>query len=607
MFKLIIQDDEGKTWVVNLVRDEITIGRKDGNSIRLTDRNVSRNHARIVRSNGSVLVEDLDSYNGVKVNGTRIQGSTAINEADRIQIGDYLIELKVDRGAGHSSGPVVPIDSNGLSGSAQVAVSATFPPAVRSQKPTLPMAPAAPTAEMTPVAPAESPVSAVMETGRLVVVSTNFAGREFALDKPALVVGRTDDNDIVINHRSISRHHAKIVNEHGRYNIVDMQSSNGVRVNGEEYGKVELRRGDMIDLGHVRLRYVEAGEDFVFERDVQPIDISTRAGAKRGALMALLTVVATGIGAALFFVVRGSSPSGTAADSRSMDNPPSRPTVPAPMSPSVAAPVRSAADASAADGAAAHPLGTNPSADPATKLVEAAKQLFAEEKWRDAEATANRALAADPANTDAKRLQEESHAELGNEELYRHFLEAKNSGKAPDAVRFWGQLPKSSVYRQKADAELPGLRDAYVQARAAEARGLAARGQCEKLELLARRSGEIFPDSKATFDKITAKCVPVEGDATKAAPTAALSDDEVQKLIEEAKLAAQNSNWSEARRKADEVLRVRPSDQDALSVGGMAACNLLDRERAAKYIGRLKGTRQNMMKQICATKGLAIE
>ena len=39
MFKLVIQDDEGKTTVVPLIRDEITIGRKEGNTIRLTERN----------------------------------------------------------------------------------------------------------------------------------------------------------------------------------------------------------------------------------------------------------------------------------------------------------------------------------------------------------------------------------------------------------------------------------------------------------------------------------------------------------------------------------------------------------------------------------------
>src|SRR5262245_40602884 len=99
MFKLIIEDDEGKTTVVPLIRDEITIGRKEGNTIRLTERNVSRRHAKLTKQNGSVFIEDLGSYNGIRVNGNRIAGRIAVVEGDRIQIGDYLLALKLDRAA----------------------------------------------------------------------------------------------------------------------------------------------------------------------------------------------------------------------------------------------------------------------------------------------------------------------------------------------------------------------------------------------------------------------------------------------------------------------------------------------------------------------------
>src|SRR3954468_12243565 len=97
MYKLIIEDDEGKTTVVPLIRDEITIGRKEGNTIRLTERNVSRRHAKLLKSNGSVYIEDLTSYNGIKVNGDRIAGRAPVNEGDRIQIGDYQLALKLDK------------------------------------------------------------------------------------------------------------------------------------------------------------------------------------------------------------------------------------------------------------------------------------------------------------------------------------------------------------------------------------------------------------------------------------------------------------------------------------------------------------------------------
>ncbi len=95
--KLIIEDDEGRKTVVPFVRDEITIGRQEGNTIRLTERNVSRRHARLLRQNGSILVEDLGSYNGIRINGDRIQGQVQVNEGDLIQIGDY--DLAVQREA----------------------------------------------------------------------------------------------------------------------------------------------------------------------------------------------------------------------------------------------------------------------------------------------------------------------------------------------------------------------------------------------------------------------------------------------------------------------------------------------------------------------------
>src|SRR5215831_14683597 len=97
MFKLVIQDDEGKTTIVPLIRDEITIGRKEGNTIRLTERNVSRKHAKLLKQNGSVYIEDLGSYNGIRVNGNKVAGRISVSEGDRIQIGDYQLALKADR------------------------------------------------------------------------------------------------------------------------------------------------------------------------------------------------------------------------------------------------------------------------------------------------------------------------------------------------------------------------------------------------------------------------------------------------------------------------------------------------------------------------------
>ena len=93
MYKLHIRDDAGKTKVVNVKRDKITVGRREGNTIRLTDRNVSRTHARLVRKDGKVFVEDVSRY-GTRVNGLRLKERKALSAEDVVVIGDY--ELKVE-------------------------------------------------------------------------------------------------------------------------------------------------------------------------------------------------------------------------------------------------------------------------------------------------------------------------------------------------------------------------------------------------------------------------------------------------------------------------------------------------------------------------------
>ncbi|MBC7977879.1 MAG: FHA domain-containing protein, partial [Myxococcales bacterium] len=145
--------------------------------------------------------------------------------------------------------------------------------------------------------------------GKLVVLSSNFAGKEFELSRPQMIIGRTDENDIVVNHRSISRNHAKLVREPetSRYTISDLQSSNGVRVNGQDYGKVELRRGDVVDLGHVRLRFVEAGEDFLFARDAVITDVPD-SGTKRGMVVAILAAIVVIVAGAVLYTMRASAP-----------------------------------------------------------------------------------------------------------------------------------------------------------------------------------------------------------------------------------------------------------------------------------------------------------
>jgi serine/threonine protein kinase len=96
MVQLVIEDDEGRTTVIPLppFREEITIGQKVGNLIRLIEPNISPFHARLIKSQTGYFIEDRDSDNGVKVNGERITGRRLLKEGDVATIGNYKLYFK---------------------------------------------------------------------------------------------------------------------------------------------------------------------------------------------------------------------------------------------------------------------------------------------------------------------------------------------------------------------------------------------------------------------------------------------------------------------------------------------------------------------------------
>jgi pSer/pThr/pTyr-binding forkhead associated (FHA) protein/tetratricopeptide (TPR) repeat protein len=296
--KLIIEDDEGRKTVVPLVRDEITIGRQEGNTIRLTERNVSRRHARLVKQNGHVLIEDLGSYNGVRVNGEKITAPTRIKEGDLVEIGDYDLgiqgklealtatpaagtvrPLTIPPGGMKTQPPArpstLPPQSTPIPGAlAAATASASAEKAPAGEKPP-PTPSATPNASaggataiirvsdvMKAVPPGESRELERSEMPRLVGLAGPFRAKEFYLMRSEVKFGRTDENDIVADHQSVSRAHARFVLDDGHWKVIDNKSANGVRVNGEEYAVSNLKSGDVIELGHLKFRFCAPGEKF---------------------------------------------------------------------------------------------------------------------------------------------------------------------------------------------------------------------------------------------------------------------------------------------------------------------------------------------------------
>ncbi|MGZ3457079.1 MAG: FHA domain-containing protein [Archangium sp.] len=322
MLKLIIEDDEGRKTVVPFVRDEITIGRQEGNTIHLTERNVSRHHARLVRQNGHVLVEDLGSYTGVLINGERIQGQTQVGDGDLIQIGDYELALRQEAASQVGVPTIrVPVSAvqaamNEAQGKSAAEAKTTRDVPAHAEEAAAPApTPAAQrriSISTAVIRPAQvetnrpRPIAAVdsEDAPHLVVVSAELAGQKFPCLRTELRIGRTDDNDIVLDHRSLSRTHAKVVREDsGEWHIIDMQSANGLSINGESYAQAPLSHGDLIELGHVKLRFIGPGqsaEGLMHEGPAQ--------GAKKGRALAIAAVALLGVGGGSAWFLFGQTP-----------------------------------------------------------------------------------------------------------------------------------------------------------------------------------------------------------------------------------------------------------------------------------------------------------
>src|SRR5262245_6548391 len=296
MFKLVISDDEGKTTSVPLVRDEITIGRKEGNTIRLTERNVSRRHARLEKQNGHYLLHDLGSYNGIIINGARLNHDEPrpLRHGDQILIGDYKLAILEEASAQSSVPPVDPrhhadteVDRPVVPVPPPTHSTAPGIPSVMATMQGIPVPPGAQTAAPVELGPsgvpiAPAPTSMPPPSGqvvpdeiremRLVFLAPAGTPPPVTLERLPMILGRSEAADVVLPFSSISREHARMSWQNGELIIEDLGSSNGVVINGEKCTRGPITAGDLVTLGVVEFRLARRGDSTVMlARDPTPV------------------------------------------------------------------------------------------------------------------------------------------------------------------------------------------------------------------------------------------------------------------------------------------------------------------------------------------------
>jgi len=99
VFAIIISEKGGAERRESFDKNEINVGRVQGNDLMLPKGNVSKHHARLLFRDGRFIVTDLKSTNGTYVNGRKIAQATIVREGDKIYIGDFVLRLETN-GAG---------------------------------------------------------------------------------------------------------------------------------------------------------------------------------------------------------------------------------------------------------------------------------------------------------------------------------------------------------------------------------------------------------------------------------------------------------------------------------------------------------------------------
>jgi pSer/pThr/pTyr-binding forkhead associated (FHA) protein len=76
------------------------------------------------------------------------------------------------------------------------------------------------------------------------------------ITKPVTTFGRHLGNDIVFHEDFLSRYHAEIVFEDGKYILYDKESTSGTHVNGKKIERCVLNSGDLISLANINIMFV---------------------------------------------------------------------------------------------------------------------------------------------------------------------------------------------------------------------------------------------------------------------------------------------------------------------------------------------------------------
>lgn len=135
---------------------------------------------------------------------------------------------------------------------------------------------------------------------RLIITHQGTVIKEYDLSKENVTVGRKPTNDIVLDDPTVSGTHASFLHMQHTY-VEDMNSTNGIKLNGTKVNKRQLNHGDIVLIGQHEFKFIDdAVQDFeqtvVIAAPVQQVkeekkpvtaNVVIAAGPKEGESIAL--------------------------------------------------------------------------------------------------------------------------------------------------------------------------------------------------------------------------------------------------------------------------------------------------------------------------------
>ena len=221
-----------------------TVGRSEDADIDVNEPLASRVHAQFEVKATGIKVVDLESRNGTQVNGDTVN-QKFLERHDRVQIGESFIEVA-------SRLPLTTKELHQMAGPEGARPTASDADGLKPVK------------FDTPAPPGERPVLAYTEAGEV---------KRFKVLADMVTIGRSEKAGLTLDEQLSSREHISVRRlPAGSYEVEDLGSRNGTRLNGRELrGKIELVNGDVIQIGATSLKFDVPGAD------ASPANASTAA------------------------------------------------------------------------------------------------------------------------------------------------------------------------------------------------------------------------------------------------------------------------------------------------------------------------------------------